>query len=322
MFEDFKLAHCRFTLTPENIIQMPAFNKGNILRGAFGSSLKRLVCVNKESKCGGCILKDKCAYISIFNPVGINPAKRLHDVPRGFVLNPPLEKEVVYSSERPFSFDMVLIGDRINYLPYVIVPLIELGKYGIGLNRGRFTLTDISILPFYSSSPESIYDSQSNIVKNVQKTVTGKEILGYVGKINGQKITLKFLTPTRIRYNPSGEKGKSKVVRVPEFHHIIRRLRDRVNALSSTYCGGPIDVDFKGIAERAMKIKTREVNLKWLDIKRKSRTQPVYHDQSGFIGDITFEGDLKEFLPLIVLGEYVHVGEDVVFGNGWYRIVR
>jgi hypothetical protein len=62
------------------------------------------------------------------------------------------------------------------------------------------------------------------------------------------------------------------------------------------------------------------MNLRWLGIRRKSRTQPVQHDQSGFIGKITFEGDIREFLPLIVLGEYVHVGEDAVFGNGWYMI--
>ncbi|MEW6001215.1 MAG: CRISPR system precrRNA processing endoribonuclease RAMP protein Cas6 [Nitrospirota bacterium] len=343
MFKDFELAHYRFTLLPEKILKMPAFNKGNILRGAFGSSLRRLVCVTKDSECSRCILKEKCAYALIFNPIGINPAKRLHNVPRGFVLKPPLEDETVYSSDKLFSFGMVLIGDRINYLPYVIVPLIELGKFGIGLNRGKFKLSDISIIPFYStfenhtSHPplakggrgdfqmndeisESIYDSQSNMVKNIQKPVTGVELLEYAGKVNPHRVTLQFLTPTRIRYNPTGEKGRSEVVRVPEFHHIIRRLRDRINALSVTYCGGPLDVDFKGIAERTMAIKTKKANLRWIEVKRKSKTQSIQHDQSGFLGKITFEGDLTEFLPLVVLGEYVHVGEDAVFGNGWYRI--
>ncbi|MEW6214432.1 MAG: CRISPR system precrRNA processing endoribonuclease RAMP protein Cas6 [Nitrospirota bacterium] len=319
MFKDFKLAHYRFTLVPEKILKMPAFNKGNVLRGAFGSSLKRLVCVTKDSECSGCMLKEKCAYALIFNPIGINPAKRLRNVPRGFVLKPPLEKETVYSSDKLFSFDMVLIGDRINYLPYVIVPLIELGKFGIGLNRGRFNLKDLSVLK--EGISESLYDAGTNTVKNIQRTITGSEILEHAEKMDKKKIiTLWFLTPTRIRYNPTGEKGRSEVVRVPEFHHIIRRLRDRINALSVTYCGGPIDVDFKGIAERAMAIKTKELNLRWIELKRKSKTQPIQHDQSGFLGQITFEGDLTEFLPLIVLGEYVHVGEDAVFGNGWYRI--
>ncbi len=318
MFKDLKFAHYRCTLTPDNIIQMPAFNKGNILRGAFGSSLKRLVCINKISKCNDCSVKEKCAYSLVFNPTDISHAKRLRNSPRGYVLKPPLEKETVYSTEKPFSFEIILIGDRINYLPYVIVTLIELGKFGIGLNRGKFTLKDLSVLKDKIS--ESLYDSATNTVKNIQKTIAGSEILQEVAKINKHTITLQFFTATRIKYNPTGEKGKSEVVKVPEFHHIIRRLRDRINALSVAYCGGPIDVDFKGIAERAMTVKTRDVNLKWLDIKRKSRTQPFYHDQSGFVGKISYEGDLREFLPLLLVGEYVHVGEDAVFGNGWYRI--
>lgn len=319
MFETFKLAHYRFTLTPQKTIKMPAFNKGNILRGAFGISLKMLVCtLDKRANCNACILKEKCAYTLIFNPTDITHARRLRNAPRGYVMKPPLEKITEYTKENPLLFEMVLIGDRINYLPYVIVALIEVGKYGIGLNRGMFTLGDLSILK--NNVSESIYDADTNTVKNIQRITTGNEIIGYAERIDRNLITLCFLAPTRIRFNPTGEKGKSEIIRVPEFHHIIRRLRDRINALSVTYCGGSIDVDFKGIAERAKSIKTKDVNLRWLDIKRKSRTQSIVHDQSGFIGKITFEGDLREFLPLLVLGEYVHVGEDAVFGNGWYRI--
>lgn len=319
MLRTFRLAHYRVTLIPEGMIFMPAFNKGSILRGAFGTSLRKLVCaVDRSISCDSCILKDRCAYTLIFNPIGINPAKRLQNVPRGYVLKPPLEKETEYSSSTPLMFEMVLIGDRINYFPYVIVTIIELGKVGTGLNRGRFTMSDIGIIK--NGVSESIYDPESNTVKNIHKIITGSELLECTGKIDRHRITLNFLTPTRIKYNPTGEKGRSEVVRVPEFHHIIRRLRDRINALSVTYCGSPISVDFKGTAERAMAVKTREVNLRWVEVKRKSKTQPIQHDQSGFMGRITYEGDLREFLPLLVLGEYVHVGEDAVFGNGWYRI--
>lgn len=321
MLHGFSLSHYRFSLIPENTLQMPRYNKGKVLRGAFGSSLKRIVCIaNKGGACPECPLKEKCAYALIFSPAGINPAKRLHDAPRGYVLKPPLDEEIEYSQDKPFSFDMVLVGDRADYLPYVIVPFLELGRTGIGLNRGRFRLGDISVLS--DGCPESIYDAPSNTVKNLRKPVTGRELHEQARRLNRHRLTLRFLTPTRIKYNPTGEKGKSEVVHVPEFHHLIRRLRDRINALSVTYCGSPICADFKGLAERATTVKTREVSLRWIEIKRQSRTQPVEHDQSGCIGAITFVGDLAEFLPLIALGEYVHVGEDAVFGNGWYKIIE
>jgi len=40
----------------------------------------------------------------------------------------------------------------------------------------------------------------------------------------------------------------------------------------------------------------------------------------GFIGSITFEGDLEPFLPFLLLGEYVHVGKGTSFGLGKYEI--
>ncbi|MEM3112467.1 MAG: CRISPR system precrRNA processing endoribonuclease RAMP protein Cas6 [Candidatus Anstonellales archaeon] len=213
---------------------------------------------------------------------------------------------------------MVLVGDRINALPFVIVPFKELGTFGIGLNRGKFELAGIEVLR--NGNFDSIYDPVSNMVSNFDSRITGEELMEKARKLDGNKITFHFLTPTRIRFNPTGEKGGSKIIKEPEFHHIIRRLRDRINALTTSYCGGSIEADFSGLAERAMRIKRIWSELQWVEIRRKSRTHNTFHDQSGFVGKICFEGDLREFLPFILAGEYLHVGEDVVFGNGWYRI--
>ncbi len=319
MIENFSLAHFRIRISPEIRIVMPRFNKGNVLRGAFGSSLKRLVCVTgRDSRCVDCSLKERCAYTLIFDPAGISPARRLHNAPRGYVLKPPLDEETDYTPEKPLSFDMILIGDRVDYLAYVIVLILELGKRGMGLNRGKFSLTDIWIVKDNIFHP--VYDSETNTVRIPQRTIAGHELQKRAGLLDQHTLTLCFLTPTRIKFNLTREKGKSMVVRTPEFHHLVRRLRDRINALSMAYCRGPIDVDFRGIAERATAVRTVEKNVRWVEIKRRSRTQSVEHDQSGFIGTMTYEGEMSEFLPLIVLGEYVHIGEDAVFGNGWYAV--
>ncbi len=41
----------------------------------------------------------------------------------------------------------------------------------------------------------------------------------------------------------------------------------------------------------------------------------------GFVGDITFEGDIEPFMPIIKAGEVIHVGKGTGFGLGKYAIM-
>jgi len=41
---DFSLQHFRFHLEPKAPLHMPAYNKGNVIRGGFGSTFRRIVC--------------------------------------------------------------------------------------------------------------------------------------------------------------------------------------------------------------------------------------------------------------------------------------
>ncbi len=321
----FRLSQYRFTFTPEDIILMPKNNKGNIIRGAFGATLKKLICINQSSEdCAACSRKSTCPFQLIFKPVGLVDQKRLKDVPRGFIINPPIDSETIYTPERPFVFDMILVGKLLNCIPWIVVPFNELGRYGIGKNRGRFKLNGIDLITDDAVIP--LYNPENSLFTNYQQQITGEAILQKTERFTGNRIVLEFLTPTRIRFNPSGIKGGSIVVKEPEFHHIIRRLITRVSALSSAYLDVQLDMDFRGIIERAMGVRVVDMDIRWEEAKRISRTQldrsgrHAIHIKSGFTGKITFEGDIKEFLPLLVLGEYIHVGEDAVFGSGWYRI--
>jgi len=48
---------------------------------------------------------------------------------------------------------------------------------------------------------------------------------------------------------------------------------------------------------------------------------PGNQNENGrFVGSITFEGDFEEFLPFLMLGEYIHVGKGTSFGLGKYEI--
>jgi CRISPR/Cas system endoribonuclease Cas6 (RAMP superfamily) len=62
-----------------------------------------------------------------------------------------------------------------------------------------------------------------------------------------------------------------------------------------------------------------ETSSRWLERSRRTR-QGEQQNLSGFVGEVTYRGDLEPFIPLLLLGEYIHVGKNAAFGNGWYQL--
>jgi hypothetical protein len=133
------------------------------------------------------------------------------------------------------------------------------------------------------------------------------------GSPRQRTISLCFLTPTSL-------KSEEQVVRQPEFHHLFKRVRDRLNALSTFYGSGPIAADFHCLGEHSEQVKTIKANFEWRERSRRSSKTHQRHELSGFVGDCTYEGDLHEFLPWLVAGELIHVGRHTAWGGGRYRI--
>jgi hypothetical protein len=313
----FAFAHYRFQLTPLEPLAMPAGNKGSTIRGGFGTAFRRLVCIDLNLDCAACDLRYSCPYTRVFNPFVPPAAERLsknQNLPRPFIVKPPLEWTEAYRPGEPLVFDFVVIGEAIDYLPYFIVALRELGAGGFGLNRARCELASIAAL---SSAGEvtAVYDGKEGIVRPPQDNLTWPALVARSAIFNGQReLTIRFLTPTTL-------KMEGEMVTVPQFHALIKRLRDRINALSSFYCGGALNLDFKELGAQAEKVKEVAVRSRWIDRGRRTR-KGERQDLSGFVGEVTYRGELAPFLPLLVLGEYVHVGKNAAFGNGWYRLVE
>lgn len=127
-------------------------------------------------------------------------------------------------------------------------------------------------------------------------------------------LTLNFLTPARIIYN-------SHLTLDLEFHMLIRQLLRRISLLSYFHCGMDMsDWDFKGIIEKAKEVRVKKSRLQWYDWKRYSARQDTKLTMGGFVGEISFEGDIGPFMSLINAGEVLHVGKGTGFGLGRYGI--
>jgi hypothetical protein len=47
---------------------MPAYNKGNVIRGGFGSTFRRIVCHANCREPETCELRSVCPYTAVFQP--------------------------------------------------------------------------------------------------------------------------------------------------------------------------------------------------------------------------------------------------------------
>lgn len=317
----FRVSAYTFELRPSGRLLLEEPYKANVLRGAFGQTFRRLTCMDNYACRERCAHPSVCPYGYIFEPAPPQGAEKLRknsDIPRPFILRPPLDGREEYGPVQPLRFDLLLFGNARRYLPYFIVTFRELAHTGLGWGRVLCTLERVTVALRENGLPERVvYAADDQLVRNEDGTVDiGGSGDGYGESGELRKIRIEFLTPTIL-------KSEDAMVRRPEFHHLIKRLRDRVNSLAYFYHdGAELPVDFKELgaqAEREVRISSCATH--WMERARYSRRRGVTQDQSGFVGVMEYEGNLAPFLPLLRLGEWTHVGKSAVWGQGWYRMV-
>ncbi|MBI5307121.1 MAG: CRISPR system precrRNA processing endoribonuclease RAMP protein Cas6 [Planctomycetes bacterium] len=330
-------------MIPKEPIILPSY-KGSTLRGGFGNAFRRVVCALKKNDCGDCILKEKCVYSYVFEtppPSDTKIMRKYKSAPHPFIIEPPPEKRRGYTTENEITFGLTLIGRAIDYLPYFIYTFDELGKIGIGKGRGTYELNRVMsyesrvkneenserVIPapdydIRRQGPAGIQDSNSNIIYDSDtKTLKPFEMSHLSLAFNSEPIThnsslltLSFQTPARIIYD-------SHLTLDLEFHMLIRQLLRRMSLLAYFHCGlDASDWDFRGIIEKAGEVKVKESKLRWYEWERYSARQDTRLNMGGFVGEISFEGEIGAFMPLIKAGEVLHVGKGTSFGLGRFKI--
>jgi CRISPR-associated endoribonuclease Cas6 len=274
-----------------------------------------MVCIARRESCPQCILKEKCAYSYIFETPRAATAEvkwRASYDPHPFVIEAPLETTREYLPGENLSFNLILIGRGANYFPYFVLAFEELGRLGIGRGKGKFKLVMVEIFGDAGVPGELIYDGETKTLRAVNSVINSAHIAEKVRGLNPSAVTLRFLTPMRIRFGGSFTNDM-------DFKIFLRSLLRRLSWLSELYCGEKWDLDYAALLSRAGdSVKTSSSHLRWYDWERYSSRQNTRLKMGGFLGRITFEGELAPFLPFIKMGEYLHIGQGTAFGLGKY----
>jgi hypothetical protein len=278
----------RFVFSALDPIVFPPGQPGNILRGAFGNVFRGIACVPGCPGARQCEIRESCAYARIFEPGSARrgPSGFL-DRPRPFVFRAAyLDGRTIQPGER-FWFDVHLFETRNPPLEPFAEAFARLAKNGLGPKRGRADLVSVEQRPI-----SIILDAEP---------------------VEARALQVEFVTPTELK------SGDQLAVR-PEFDVLFARARDRVSTLRALYGAGPLEIDFRGMGERAAAIRMTRCELRQVDAARRSSRTGQVHGIGGFVGVAEYQGQLGEFIPYLDAAQWTGVGRQCVWGKGELRL--
>gem|GEM_PF-3714115 len=121
---------------------------GSMLRGAFGYSLKHVVCAMRLRDCTGCPLEYSCLYTTIFEtrPAPEEAVMTRYDrAPHPFVLSVGLGRRERAENDSDLIFGLRLFGKACKAAPFILRAFEEAGARGLGGQRVPFRLEQIEL---------------------------------------------------------------------------------------------------------------------------------------------------------------------------------
>ena len=315
MLPNLRFSRYRFAYSVQEPLKMPEF-KGNVFRGRLGYILRQITCVGNVGDCEKrCDFPDRCVYSRCFEPPVPSDSPILRNqpfAPHPFVLEPPRTRKLDYAPGDAFACNLILVGEAIDLLPWLVYAFNEVGQRRIGLRgeRGRCKLETVESLPVRGEG-RTIYTAETEMLTDAGVILDVADVMADAPDI-ANLMELEFLAPTSIKID--GEWARSLT-----FDHLIRNLLRRVRFLSVFHCGEDLDAETRALVQLAASVKHIS-RLRWVKKERWSHRTERAIPMGGFVGKIRYRGDLAPFLPIILLGERLHIGHHTAFGYGQYRV--
>jgi hypothetical protein len=235
----------------ENNAELP-FYKGSSIRGVFGRSLKKIVCVLKKEDCADCLLAGQCLYTTVFEmPAAARPASMTGRVPpfsQPYVIEPPPDTKTHFRQGDDLTFKLLLFGQANEHLAYFIYAFEQIGSAGIGKRvngqRGRFVLEKVSC------HERLVYEKKEGKIHRLPDLENlSLETTGFLSGDKRADVEITLLTPLRLKYR------NSLHAELP-FHILARAMLRRISSLFTYYGEGEPALDYRGLVQRAHNVET------------------------------------------------------------------
>jgi CRISPR-associated endoribonuclease Cas6 len=227
-----------------------------------------------------------------------------------------------YGPGETLQFGITLFGSIVQLLPYLMLSINMLEAAGLGQRlsenhgqRGRFHIMLVENYNPVTAERRTLYEKGQQLFQVPTISVTEQDICKRAEQLPDDRVTLTFLTPTRIVQ-------REHLLRRALFAPIMHRLLERLMALENAYGEGASMTmeELWALVEQAEQIECIEDCTRWSDVKSYSNRQRRFTPIGGLVGKATFAGNLAQFREYLLWGELIHIGKSCVKGDGWYRI--
>ncbi len=290
-----------------------------MLRGALNAALMDLYC-RRPNRSGRFCTDCTCLYGLLEGNGALPPeiAGKFSELPAPIVFRHD-EHGGSARKGHEVRFLLTVFGKVNAYLPLLIAALGRAAKEFMTHDPGNFTLARVVELDGQLKPQQLLFEDGMPIAlipAHAISIISFPEAQGVVGTL-----TLDW-DPMAILYK--------KEVPVTELDAVtlLERLLNRMALLATCYCDAPWQETADLAKALGADIETvRDLTLQVVWPKHDSgRDLPQgmpkrWRNIPGLTGSLTFRGDdLRPILPLLSLGQWVHVGKLPVFGMGGYRV--
>lgn len=295
-----------FTLKVTSPMVFPNF-PGIAFRGAFGYTLKRLVCVlpGENKYCGHCAMQNTCVYARVFeSPAsGRGRMRRATHYPHPFTISPRIVYPAAYGSDDRLTVLVSMLAGGCEYLPYFVYTFQEMGSAGIGRKRGTFEIEKVELRETGEEVFNSDYGFNRDGIKPVQDVPWNMT----------PTLKIEFVTPCKIKSNGSYLENAN-------FDEIIKSAARRYENIGNLHGNGKVVIDRDKLLKKAGTIKKIEESTQWNTTVRYSKWQQGKMPMEGFTGYARYTGDFTPFAEVLYFAELSNIGSNTSFGFGSIRL--
>jgi hypothetical protein len=314
----------RFTVRVTETIQFNEF-KGSALRGALAGTLSRAFCPEWRAGRPDPLHQSLCPVCHLLTLEQNDETSG--DIRRPYAIRPPLDKATTYEAGSHFEFEMLIMGDNLHFLPYLVLAVQGVGETsGIGRRdergrRGHFTIEGIDAVNPFTDKVEPMLRAGGRMVQQPTIPITHTQVMvrsnALLAELAAQdnRLTFHCLTPMRLI------QSQQRVEEV-RFFPLAKQAVLRVLDLCAQHGGGRPELHLKtDIYPFIEVVALVEDCTRWWDLKGYSGRLQQSQVMGGLMGSATFHApDWSSLLPWLLWASVVHVGKNVVKGCGLFHL--